>query len=114
MKLLIDKNISYRILPLLDQKFHTVHHVKQLGLINAIDHEIFMFARQNKYDAVLTIDDDFVLLLNLFGSPPKIIWIRTGNTSTNALAEILIDKFQSIERFINNDEFALYEVFKPA
>lgn len=86
MKLLIDQNISHRIISLLNEKFSNIHHVKGLGLINADDHIIFKYARENEFDAVITLDDDFVKLLDLFSAPPKIIWLRTGNCSTTFLA----------------------------
>ena len=114
MKLLVDQNISHRLLPLIFEVYNKVQHVKDLGLINADDHGIFMFARKNDYDAVVTIDDDFVRLLHLFSVPPKVIWIRTGNCSTNYLAEILLSKVDSIEEFVQSEEHVLYEVFKPA
>lgn len=114
MKLLIDQNISQRIIGLLDHRFGSVQHVRKLGLTDADDHAIFMFARNNSYDAIITIDDDFVKLLNLFSAPPKIIWIRTGNCSTSVLSEILIQRFDSLQNFLQSDEYFLCEVHKPA
>ncbi|MCE6992374.1 DUF5615 family PIN-like protein [Dyadobacter sp. CY323] len=111
MKLLIDQNISHRIVPLLHSTFQALHHTKDLDLINADDYQIFMFARRNDFDAVITIDDDFVKLLNTFSIPPKIIWIRTGNCSTANLAEILIVKFEAINKFLKDQNYFLYEVF---
>ncbi|MCE7058911.1 DUF5615 family PIN-like protein [Dyadobacter sp. CY343] len=114
MKLLIDQNISHRIVQQIGDVFTSIYHIRDFNLINADDHEIFISARQNVFDAVITIDDDFVKLLNLFSSPPKIIWVRTGNCSTWALSEILISKFDSIKLFVASEEYVLYEVFKPA
>jgi predicted nuclease of predicted toxin-antitoxin system len=56
-------------------------HFRQLGLADAEDYDIVMFARANGYEAVITADDDFVKLINQFSEPPKIIWVRTGNCS---------------------------------
>ena len=113
MKLLIDQNISYRIIPLLEGSFPDIHHVRQFDLIDADDHNIFMYARENRFDAVITLDDDFVRLLNLFSAPPKIIWLRTGNCSTPFLSEILNSKVNIIQKFLNDEEFFLYEIFRP-
>jgi predicted nuclease of predicted toxin-antitoxin system len=113
MKWLFDQNISHRLLPLISDKFKDIHHVKGLGLIDTNDHDIFMFARIKEYDAIVTIDDDFVRLLNLFSVPPKIIWIQTGNCSTSILAEIFLSKIESITEFVDSD-FSLYEVLKQA
>jgi predicted nuclease of predicted toxin-antitoxin system len=38
---------------------------------------------------VMTKDRDFVLLLDRFGPPPRIIWLTCGNTSNEKLKEIL-------------------------
>ncbi|MCF0060981.1 DUF5615 family PIN-like protein [Dyadobacter chenwenxiniae] len=113
MRLLIDQNISHRLISAISEVYPEVDHVKSLDLINANDHDIFMFARKNSYDAVVTIDDDFVRLLHLFSVPPKVIWIRTGNCATNYLSEILISKAESIKEFVRSKEYVLYEVFKP-
>lgn len=42
-------------------------------MTNADDYAIFMHARENLFDAVITLDDDFVKLLNVFSVPPKVI-----------------------------------------
>jgi predicted nuclease of predicted toxin-antitoxin system len=113
MRVLIDQNISQRILPSLAFQFDDLDHVRQLGLTNADDYDIFMFARANGYHAVITIDEDFVKLINQFSQPPKIIWIRTGNCSTQVLGDILSNKIQTIKEFIEGTDFDIYEVFKP-
>ncbi|HEV7382142.1 MAG TPA: DUF5615 family PIN-like protein [Dyadobacter sp.] len=112
MRLLIDQNISHRILPIIEEHFDNVQHVRQLGLLNTNDHEIFMFGRNQGFEAIITLDDDFVKLLNLFSSPPKIIWLRTGNCATLNLAEILISKYDIIKEFIESEEHLLFEIFK--
>lgn len=59
-----------------------------LNLRQAEDEEIFAYSR-TKGAIVITKDDDFVSLLNRFGSPPKVIWLTCGNTSKSRLKEIL-------------------------
>jgi predicted nuclease of predicted toxin-antitoxin system len=112
MKILIDQNISQRIVPLLAPKFDILDHILQLGLTDAEDYEIFMYARANGYQAVITADDDFVKLINQFSQPPKVIWIRTGNCSTKVLSGLLLDKIATIREFIQSADFDIYEVFK--
>jgi predicted nuclease of predicted toxin-antitoxin system len=87
-------------------------HFRQLGLTDAEDYDIVMFARANGYEAVITADDDFVKLINQFSEPPKIIWVRTGNCSTRVLSELLRDKVKTIREFIQSKDFDIYEVFK--
>ena len=62
--------------------------IRDLGLRDAADKEIFEAARQEKA-VVMTKDSDFVLLLDKLGPPPQVIWVTCGNTSNARLKEIL-------------------------
>jgi len=62
--------------------------VRDLGLRDATDQEIFSAAKRENV-VVMTKDSDFVLLLDGFGPPPQIIWVRCGNTSNARLKRIL-------------------------
>ncbi len=62
--------------------------VRDLGLRDAEDKEIFHAAKREKA-VVMTKDSDFVLLLDRLGPPPQVIWITCGNTSNARLKEIL-------------------------
>jgi len=62
--------------------------VRDLGLRDAKDQEIFQAAKRENA-IVMTKDSDFVLLLDRFGPPPKVIWVTCGNTSNARLKEIL-------------------------
>lgn len=63
-------------------------HVRDLGLRTAEDPEIFEAARAA--DAVvMTKDRDFVELLYQRGAPPRVLWVRLGNTSNTNLQRVL-------------------------
>ena len=62
--------------------------IRDLGLRDAEDKEIFEAARQEKA-VVMTKDSDFVLLLDKLGPPPQVIWVTCGNTSNTRLKEVL-------------------------
>ncbi len=62
--------------------------IRDLGLREAKDKEIFEAARQEKA-VVMTKDSDFVLLLDKLGPPPQVIWVTCGNTSNARLKEVL-------------------------
>ena len=102
MKLLFDQNISFRVVQRLADVFPLARHVKDFGLERATDRQILDFARNEGYDLV-TFDVDFYDMVTLFGAPPKIIWVRTGNSSTEGLAEILRINAISIRRFLEDD-----------
>ena len=62
--------------------------IRDLGLRDAEDKEIFEAARRENA-IVMTKDSDFVLLLDRLGAPPQVIWVTCGNTSNARLKEIL-------------------------
>ena len=62
--------------------------IRDLGLRDAKDDEIFQAARREKV-IVMTKDSDFVSLLDRLGAPPQLIWVTCGNTSNSRLKEIL-------------------------
>ncbi len=62
--------------------------LRELGLRDAEDEDIFLAARKANA-TVVTKDADFVLLLERFGPPPKVILLTCGNTSNAALRKIL-------------------------
>jgi predicted nuclease of predicted toxin-antitoxin system len=58
--------------------------VRDLGLRNATDRQIFGAAREAGA-VVMTKDSDFLELLDRFGPPPRVLWITCGNTSNERL-----------------------------
>jgi predicted nuclease of predicted toxin-antitoxin system len=103
MRLLFDQNISYRIVNKLTDSFPDCKHVSQLGLNDFEDQEIWAFALNQNY-IIVTFDSDFFDISLISGCPPKIIWIRTGNITTNEVAKLLINNRTTIFNFINNPE----------
>jgi len=77
--------------------------LRDLGLRDATDREIFFAARAS--DAiVMTKDNDFVRLLEVNGSPPKVIWLTCGNTSNARLKKILADTLEKALEFLQSGE----------
>jgi len=64
----------------------------------------------------VTKDNDFNDLVTFLGFPPKVIWIRRGNCSTNDIIILLNSKLEMIEAFItdtSNDILTFYNlIFK--
>jgi predicted nuclease of predicted toxin-antitoxin system len=60
--------------------------------------------------AIVTFDADFIDISNLRGYPPKIIWLRIGNTSTKNIADRIRAEQNSIEEFLRNSESAFLEI----
>ena len=104
MKLLFDQNISYRIVSLVSNKYPEAKHINQVGLENATDNSIWNFARENNF-TIVTFDSDYYDLSIIRGCPPKIIWLRIGNTSTKMVAKLLNDDFALIEAFLTDSSY---------
>jgi len=103
--LLFDQNISFRIVKKIQDTFPNSKQIKELGLENYSDNEIWKFAK-NKNFTIVTFDSDFFEISNLKGHPPKIIWLRTGNTTTENIVEILKLKEDLIKDFIENPSYS--------
>lgn len=100
-----DAQLSPHLAPGLSSEFDVVEAraIRDLGLRDAKDREIFLAAREA--DAVvLTKDSDFVLLLEQLGAPPQILWLTIGNTSNAHLKEILSKSFASVRELLLKEE----------
>ena len=73
-------------------------HVQDVGLDTADDTELWDYARENDY-AIVSKDADFSDRSVIHGHPPKVIWLRQGNCSTNAIERILRTHYSDIETF---------------
>jgi predicted nuclease of predicted toxin-antitoxin system len=71
--------------------------------------EIWNFARRNNL-CIVTFDADFIDLSTLKGSPPKIIWLRFGNTSTTGIAQKMIENTDKIIDFMKSDSSDFFVV----
>lgn len=103
MRLLFDQNISFRISKKLSSELGVFTHVSECGLINCDDNVIWNYAKQNKY-IIVTYDSDFYDISLINGCPPKIIWIRTGNLSTNQIKDLLLKNIERIRSFSEDSE----------
>ncbi len=101
MRLLFDQNISFRIVKLLAEFYPEVGQVRTLGLENSSDIEIWNYAKANKY-TIITFDADFYEISTIQGHPPKIIWLRFGNTTTKNIAEVILEKVELINDFVED------------
>jgi predicted nuclease of predicted toxin-antitoxin system len=88
MRLLFDQNISYRIVSKLSDCYPECRQVRELGLVNTEDVDIWDYARKNNY-VIVTFDADFYDISLISGCPPKIVWLRTGNLTTAQIADLL-------------------------
>lgn len=111
MKLLIDANLSWRLVNLIAPSFPETIHVSKTGLNEpAKDIEIWNWAKQNGF-TIVTNDEDFFYFLSVKGFPPKIIMIRTGNQSTRFVADVINRDKEQIQLMISSKEHGLLEIY---
>lgn len=104
MNLLFDKNISHRIISKVLSNFPNAVQVREVGLEDMSDTDIWQYAKTHGY-TIVTFDADFCQMAFIHGHPPKIVWLRVGNTTTDYLADYLIDKKGQIEEFITSKKW---------
>lgn len=98
MKLLLDHNLSPRLVNKLKEKFGSIVHVDRLGMSQAPDTSIWDYARDNDF-MIVTKDKDFLERSSLMGHPPKIIHLRLGNCSVQDIVGIIADQASQIKAF---------------
>ncbi len=108
MKLLLDENLSRRLVPFLQQAYPGTSQVALLGLESYSDGDIWQYARQHGY-VIVTKDADFQELAVLLGAPPKVVWLKTGNQSRADTLRILLDNCEAIENALLGAEQACIE-----
>ena len=109
MKLLFDQNISFKVAKKIQTLFPGSNHLSDLRLTGAKDIEIWEFSKVNGY-CIVTFDFDFIDLSTLKGSPPKIILLKLGNSSTERIIDKLQMEFVIIKEFLMNNETAFLEL----
>ncbi len=102
MKLLFDANLSPELAKIFSKAYPKSSHVFHFGL-EKDDKLIWEFARLNDF-VIVTKDNDFVNLSNIFGSPPKVIFIKRENCPTKTIESILKLHREAIESFIQEDK----------
>lgn len=72
MKLLFDQNLSWRLPQTLADLFPDSRHIREIGLKESGDINIWDYARSNDY-TIVSKDTDFQQRSLLYGYPPKVI-----------------------------------------
>jgi len=102
VKLLLDANISRRLIPRLSGTFPDSSHVALLGLDDTTDEEIWMYALDHGF-AIVSKDEDFHQRALVSGPPPKMIWVRLGNCTTSDIEQTIQDGYDTIMGFLEDE-----------
>ena len=110
MKLLLDQNISRKLVKEFEDLFPGSNHVYLLGLYKVSDEEIWNYARDNGF-TIVTQDSDFNERSLVYGYPPKVVWLRTGNISTQNVKRLLKQHSQEIISFEKDKTLGCLQIY---
>ena len=103
MRLFFDEQLSEDLSKLLHDIFPNSLHIRQTGAGGATDATVWQLAKTHLC-LLVSKDEDFHRLSVLLGAPPKVIWIRRGNCSTEEIAQLLRQHHADIQHFAEQDE----------
>lgn len=106
MKLLLDENLSPRLLKRLEAVFPGSRQVDRAGLRGWTDKAVWDWAAHHGF-TIVSKDNDFRQLSFLHGPPPKVIWLSVGNAGTYEIGELLLRSARRIEVFLQEPEESL-------
>jgi predicted nuclease of predicted toxin-antitoxin system len=109
MKLLLDENLSRRIVPFLQAAFPGSTQVVLLGLESSSDLVIWEYAKKNGF-VVVSRDADFQERSLVSGHPPQVIWLKIPNRSKSFVLNILLDHQVEIEQALLEQNHACVEI----
>ena len=103
MKLLLDQNLSSRLVDRLANEFAGSIHVRSIGLERGDDQTIWDYALAHGC-TIVTRDSDFAERAQVSNPHPKIVWIRRPNCSTADVEAMLTRHRQDMERLGSEPE----------
>lgn len=109
MKLLFDQNLSRKLINRLADIFPNSSHVQFHGLAEKTDTEIWEFAKANSF-CIVTQDADFAERSRLYGSPPKVVWLRCGNAPTKQVEKLIRSGKEAIVMLLDNPNLHCLEL----
>jgi predicted nuclease of predicted toxin-antitoxin system len=98
LSLLLDENLSPRLIPRLTSLFPGLTHVRNVELRQAEDRAIWNWAKQNSY-TVVTADADFVAMFNQAGPPPRLVPIERCDFPFRVIEELFRQNTIRISEF---------------
>jgi len=109
MKLLLDENLSRRIVPFLQSAFPGSAQVALLGLETVADAEIWRYAKENGF-VIVSRDSDFHERSLIEGHPPQVVLLKIPNRSSAAVLNILLEHRMEIELALLQEDRACVEI----
>ena len=112
MKLLLDENLSPRLVARLQAEYPGTTHVDACGLGGAADETIWLYAQAHGF-MLISKDNDLRQLAFLRGAPPKVVWLSVGNGGTAVIEALLKSQQARLRDFYAHPEEALLVLTAP-
>jgi predicted nuclease of predicted toxin-antitoxin system len=109
MKLLLDENLSRRLVPFLVHDYPGSSQVSLLGLEQASDMALWQHAKNEGF-VIVTRDADFQEIALVHGHPPSIIWLKTDNPSKAVTLKLLLDYREHMIEALEKDGLGIVEL----
>jgi predicted nuclease of predicted toxin-antitoxin system len=109
VRLLLDENLSERLLQPLGELFPGSEHIGNLAKAGTTDGLLWDLARTGGF-ILTTRDEDFVGMSVLQEAPPKVLWLNVGKSRNAVIAALLQSHATDIERFSVHDEYTFLAI----
>jgi predicted nuclease of predicted toxin-antitoxin system len=106
VKLLLDENLSRKLVRRVVDLFPESAHLVDVGLLKAADPDIWEFAKANGF-CIVSADADFYELASTHGPPPKVIWLKGCDYPTDVAEGLLRSQAIRIAEFLKEPELAV-------
>lgn len=101
MKFLVDQKLPPALTAWLQARGHEAEHVRNIGLRDAEDPDIWRHA-MDVGAVILSKDEDFAARRSHSAGGPQIVWLRIGNSTTPELLAWLTRSWSAVESALKN------------
>ena len=109
MKLLFDENLPASLVRRLADVFPGSRYVRDVGLKATDDALIWAYAKTNGC-IVVSKDSDYADRSVLYGHPPKVVGVRLGNCTAQAVADLLRHHSATLHTFAEDPTAAFLPI----
>jgi len=84
VKFVVDAQLPPALARFLSEEGYEAEHVADVGLLAASDREIWDYAKEQEA-VIISKDEDFAERALMAKEAPRVVWLRIGNSSKQAL-----------------------------
>jgi predicted nuclease of predicted toxin-antitoxin system len=107
--LLLDENLSPRLVVRLESRFLGITHVFDAGLEGASDTNVWAYARENNL-AIVSKDKDYLEFTRSHGHPPKVVLLTIGNCRVAEVEAFIVSRHNPIITFLKQAKIGLLQL----